>query len=76
MRISDLSLENLVDDQTYLSNPGSIKLACPMINTDDEPTSQKKVDNGAANQSSGIPRQDQQRISPRPYSRVPEETYR
>jgi hypothetical protein len=59
MHISDLSLGVLVDKWTYLSNPGSIRLACPMINTDDEPTSQKKVDSGAANQSSGIPGQDQ-----------------
>jgi hypothetical protein len=42
---------------TYLSNPGSIRLACPMINTDDEPTSQKKVDSGAANQRRGMPKE-------------------
>ena len=40
---------------TYLSSPGSIRLACPMINTDDDPTSQKKVESGAANQRRGMP---------------------
>lgn len=40
---------------SYLSSPGSIRLACPIINTDDDPTSQKNVDNGAANQRRGIP---------------------
>jgi hypothetical protein len=40
---------------TYLSSPGSIRLACPIINTDDDPTSQKKVESGAANQRRGMP---------------------
>lgn len=39
----------------YLSRPGSIKLACPMIKIELEPTSQKRVLRGAAIQRRGIP---------------------